>query len=106
MNPATAYQEELDTNPEYRQRLADLFHALSQPLTTLRCCLDVSLQKPRSAQRYQRDLQAVLQQVELVTRLVICIRDLVDAASPAPEPALPLSVPAAVTDNSKQGVLS
>ncbi|MGA8150204.1 MAG: hypothetical protein WB952_04590 [Terriglobales bacterium] len=57
--------------------LADLFHALSQPLTTLQCCLAGSLREPRNGARYRRDLQAVLRQAESVVFFTSAIRELV-----------------------------
>ena len=49
--------EGMAANCEYQDVMADLFHALSQPLTTLQCCLTGSLHRPQSAGRYRRDLQ-------------------------------------------------
>ena len=100
----TARNARMTHSPEQEDRLANLFHALSQPLTILRCCLDLSLQKPRSAKRYRQDLRVALQQLESATRLVVRIRELVDAGPSrghgpnsirpplrAREPALPLT---------------
>lgn len=64
------------------QLLADLFHALSQPLTTLRCCLGLSLQKSSAGRQNPRDLEIASQAAESVTRLVAGIRELVESASP------------------------
>jgi signal transduction histidine kinase len=70
-------QEEIAANCEYQIVLADLFHALSQPLTTLQCCLAGSLQKPLSAEGYRRELQIALRQVKSVFFLTAAIRELV-----------------------------
>lgn len=64
------------------QLLADLFHALSQPLTTLRCCLGLSLQKSSAGRQNPPDLEIASQAAESVARLVACIRELVESASP------------------------
>jgi signal transduction histidine kinase len=65
---------------------AELFHELTQPLTTLHCCLELSLKKtPRSA-KSRRDLQIALQQTENVVKLIAQLRALVDTENtPAPE---------------------
>jgi len=62
---------------EYHNILADLFHALSQPLTTLQLCLSGSLQKPQPARGYRRDLQMALQQAKSVVFLTAAIHELV-----------------------------
>ena len=73
---------------EYQQLLDDLFHALSQPLTSLSCCLAVSVQQPRTAGRYRRDLRMALLQAESVRQIITSIRTLLDASLPAePQPA-------------------
>jgi len=66
---------------ELRPLLAELFHALSQPLTSLRCGLAVSLQAPRTRQEYQRHLEMALEQAESVSRLTEAIRELVEAGN-------------------------
>lgn len=73
---------------EYQSVLADLFHALSQPLTTLQCRLAASLQKPQSAGRSRRDLQMALRQTKSVVFLTAAIRELVTCeARHEPPPA-------------------
>jgi hypothetical protein len=64
---------------DHERVLEDLFHALSQPLTTLGCCLHNAIQEPRTA-----DLQAALLQVEVLNRLFNRIRELVGSSCPAP----------------------
>lgn len=70
------------TDGEDPQLLADLFHDLSQPLTTLRCCLDISLQKLPSANQNRRDLEIAQEAVESVARLITGIRELVEPPCP------------------------
>ena len=75
MIPAIGVQD-LHASCDYQHVLADLFHALSQPLTMLQCCLSGSLQRPQSAERYRKDLQIALRQIELVVFLTSAIREL------------------------------
>ena len=65
------------------QLLADLFHDLSQPLTTLRCCLGLSLQKSPAAKQNRHDLEIAQEAAESVARLIAGIRELVEASCPA-----------------------
>lgn len=59
--------------------ISDLFHALNQPLTTLRCSLELALHQPvRSAEQYREALNHALEHAEQVTRLVSGIRELVE----------------------------
>ena len=62
-----------------RLDLEELFHSLSQPLTTLNCCLAVSLQKPLGVRQYQEHIKIALRQAELISRLVGAIRQRIDA---------------------------
>ena len=65
---------------EREELITELFHELSQPLTTLTCCLEVCLQKPRGGRR--RDLRIALQQAQTITRLTAQLRELVDTGKP------------------------
>jgi len=87
MIPAASIQD-LHASCDYQQVLADLFHALSQPLTTLQCCLSGSLQRPQSAEKYRKDLQIALRQTESVVFLTSALRELMacDAGSGKPQP--------------------
>lgn len=69
------------------QLLADLFHNLSQPLTTLRCCLGLSLHKSPGKQN-RRDLEIAMRAAESVASLVAGIRELVEAPNPPPTHAV------------------
>jgi len=71
------FENGIAANCEYRNVLVDLFHALTQPLTTLQLCLSGSLQKPQSAEGYRRDLRMALQQAKSVVFLTAAIRELV-----------------------------
>ena len=88
MIPAVSRQD-LDASWDCQHVLADLFHALSQPLTTLQCCLSGSLQRPQSAEGYRKNLQIALRQIELVVLLTSAIRELTgcDAGGGKPQPS-------------------
>lgn len=72
------------TNSRDPALLPDLFHALTQPLTTLRCSLDLSL-KSAGGEHTQRNLEVALQAAESVSGLVAGIRELVEDAPPSPK---------------------
>jgi signal transduction histidine kinase len=64
---------------EYQQLMKDIFHELSQPLSTLTCLLEVNLLMPRPAKRTRHDLQIALKQTHSVMRLIRGLRELVEA---------------------------
>jgi len=64
---------------EDRQLIADLFHALNQPITALRCALELSLLQLRSAEQYRATLQSGLQQAEQIAGWATGIRELLQA---------------------------
>jgi signal transduction histidine kinase len=69
--------------------LADLMHSLCQPLTTLRCSLELSLdqeaqfpaKQPTKAfmERQREGISVALQQTDEVIRLIQLMRDYLDA---------------------------
>ena len=65
---------------EGQQRISELFHALSQPVTALCCCLAVSRRKARGAE-LRRDLEVACAQAEQVAKLTAALRELVEEAS-------------------------
>ncbi len=65
---------------------SDLFHALSQPLTALRCSLELSLQRTLTADEYRESASRALQQAERVSWLTTGIRELFDAGQAGEEP--------------------
>jgi signal transduction histidine kinase len=67
---------------EYQQLMDDMFHDLSQPLSTLTCLLEVNLLLSRPAKRTRHDLQIALKQTHSIVRLVRGLRELVDAGKP------------------------
>lgn len=70
---------------EYRQLMHDIFHDLSQPLSTLTCLLEVNLLVSRPAKRMRHDLQIALKQTHSVMRLIRGLRELVGAGDPQEE---------------------
>jgi signal transduction histidine kinase len=65
---------------EQRRRLvADVFHAVGQPLTALRCVLEVALRTPKSAEQYRKRLEDALGQAERMARLTVQFRRLAHA---------------------------
>jgi K+-sensing histidine kinase KdpD len=59
------------------QLVSDIFHELSQPLTTLNCCLEGMLKRKGAAARSQQDMRTALQQAGKVIRLISDLRQLV-----------------------------
>ena len=64
---------------EDSQLVSDLFHALNQPITALRCSVELSLHRPRTAVQYRGTLQAAMQQAELIAGWAVGIRALLQA---------------------------
>jgi hypothetical protein len=70
--------------------LGEMFHSLSQPLTSLRCSLELSLQLPaglsieKVAEHHQQSVALALQQTERVIALVESIREYLDASRTIP----------------------
>jgi C4-dicarboxylate-specific signal transduction histidine kinase len=64
---------------ESRQLVSDLFHQLSQPLTTLCCSLELALLQTLTAEQYGEVVGHALSQAEKVSSLATAIRELFDA---------------------------
>jgi signal transduction histidine kinase len=64
---------------ESRQLVSDLFHQLSQPLTTLCCSLELALLQTPTAQQYGEIVSQALVQAEKVSALATAMRELFDA---------------------------
>jgi C4-dicarboxylate-specific signal transduction histidine kinase len=79
-NPAVPLEE------EGRQLLSDLFHQLSQPLTTLCCALELASLQTRTAEQYSQVVIRALAQAEKVSWLATAIRELFDAGNPGENP--------------------
>ena len=73
--------------------LGELLHSLSQPLTGLRCSLELSLDLPPElspeevAEQQQASVAAALQQTEKVIGMIQLMREYLDAEQPGPEAA-------------------
>lgn len=65
---------------ESRQLVSDLFHQLSQPLTTLCCSLELALLQTPTAEQYGEIVSHALSQAEKVSSLATAIRELFDAS--------------------------
>jgi len=83
------------------QSIADISHELTQPLTTLHCCLELVLRKMPRSSKCRADLQIALGEAEKLTELVGQLRELASAdhdekqcaSEPSREPAPPLAWP-------------
>lgn len=71
---------------EQASLLPELLHALSQPLTSLRCSLEVTLLQPRDSEEYRRRLRESLKLTEDITVLARGIRELIDVEQPVAVP--------------------
>jgi hypothetical protein len=74
MIPEPEAKNEVGAALECEELIAELFHQLSQPLTTLTCCLEVCLQKSRGNRK--RDLRIALEQAQTITGLTAQLRQL------------------------------
>jgi signal transduction histidine kinase len=63
--------------------LGELLHSLSQPLTSLRCSLELSIEE--LAEQQQSSVAVALQQTEKVIGMIQLMREYLDAEQPAPE---------------------
>ena len=61
-----------------RSPLAQLLHALNQPLTGLQCSMEVALATPRTPDQYVRGLREGLELTERMRALVEAIREVTD----------------------------
>jgi hypothetical protein len=63
--------------------LGELLHSLSQPLTSLRCSLELSIEE--AAEQQQESVAVALQQTERVIAMIQLMREYLDAEQPGPE---------------------
>jgi signal transduction histidine kinase len=63
--------------------LGELLHSLSQPLTSLRCSLELSIEEV--AEQQQESVSVALQQTEKVIGMIQLMREYLDAERPGPE---------------------
>jgi hypothetical protein len=69
--------------PQGSDVLGELLHSLSQPLTSLRCSLELSIEEVAEQQR--ESISAALQQTEKVIGMIQLMREYLDAEQPGPE---------------------
>jgi len=72
--------------------LGELLHSLSQPLTSLRCSLELSIEEV--AEQQQESVAVALQQTERVIGMIQLMREYLDAEQPGPETFLSALAPA------------
>lgn len=65
--------------PRNLELLADLFHALNQPLAALRCSLELSLMQEKTVEQYRQMVQTALEHTESVSHLIASIAQLLQA---------------------------
>ena len=85
MKPAVEFAVE-ETGSERQQLVSELFHALSQPITALRCSLELALHD-RAAVPSKQSLQTALAYAEKIAHLAGGIRELIQAADPGDDRA-------------------
>lgn len=67
-----------------RSPLAQLLHALNQPLTGLQCSMEVALAAPRTVEQYRQGLRDGLELTARMRLLVDAIREVVDGQERTP----------------------
>jgi signal transduction histidine kinase len=79
-NAVDASQEQPTAAPESRHHspLAQLVHALNQPLTGLQCAMEVALARPRTVEQHVLGLREGLALTERMRALVEAIREVAD----------------------------
>jgi len=88
MNTSAHSFSKMPPNPDV---LGELLHSLSQPLTSLRCSLELSLDPERelsldqTAERQQESVAAALQQTEKVIGMIRLMREYLDAENAGAE---------------------
>lgn len=83
----SASSHSFPTRPQAPDVLGELLHSLSQPLTSLRCSLELSLElSPQEvAEQQQESVVLALQQTEKVIGMIQLMREYLDAEQPGPE---------------------
>ena len=65
----------------YQELVSDIFHELSQPLSTLTCLLEINLLLSRTVKQWRHDVKIALKQIRSVVWLVRALRELWEAGS-------------------------
>lgn len=81
MGTSTATEGTLSEG-ERRQLISELFHALSQPLTALRCSLEMALNGRFAPGPSEANLRLALDQSEQIAQLATGMRELLEADAP------------------------
>jgi len=81
----TATEKAAGPRTSRRSPLAQLLHALNQPLTGLQCSMEVAMAAPRTAAQYVHGLREGLELTERMRRLVAAIREVVDGEADVEE---------------------
>jgi hypothetical protein len=68
---------------EQESLLPELLHAMNQPLTSLRCSLELTLLQPRDSEEYRKRLRESLRLTEDIVVLSSGIRELLDVEQPS-----------------------
>jgi len=85
MKSAAVEPVQISTEKERQQLIADLFHALNQPLTTLRCSLELTLIQPRTPEQNAETIKQALSQAEQASWVAAGLRELVASDDPGDE---------------------
>lgn len=59
--------------------MAELLHAMNQPLTALQCSLELSASLPRNVREYGQTIQSALEQTERLRLIVEALREISDS---------------------------
>lgn len=65
-----------------QQFISDVFHTISQPLTALRCSLELALMQPGSIESYRAALQDALHNAERLSHCAEFLRGMAEAEDP------------------------
>jgi len=90
MKLSTMGNPAVPANREPHQLLSDLFHQLSQPITTLCCSLELAQLHTPTVEQYGEIVSRALEQAEKVSWLSTAIRELFDASQVGEGEALEL----------------
>ena len=65
----------------YGQVMSDIFHDLSQPLSTLTCLLEINLLLSRTVKQWRHDLKIALKQIHSIVSYIRALRELWEAGN-------------------------
>ena len=82
-SPAQSSSNLTGSKIEQESLLPELLHALNQPLTSLRCSLELTLLQPRDSEEYRKRLRESLHLTEEIVVLSSGIRELLDVEQPS-----------------------